>query len=174
MLGHPDERPLGHPGREASPRVGIRRAQEGREDVVGGELVDDRRHRLDAALDQLRAAHRPHEALELEAGDLGQGIGVASPGPLAVGGPEPSEDAVVDEAGQPSLGDPQVAIGEQRGELGRHDVGLDEPEQERPVALGQGAPGGDAGSSSDQRPTGRRQPSRTPRRARLRRACADR
>ena len=136
----------------------VARPQEGREDVMGRQPVDDRGHALRGVVVQLLAAGRPDHVLQRRPGRPGQGIGVATPRALAIGGPEAIEQAVLDEAGQAALGDPPVAEDEERGELCRDDVAVDEPDQEAPVALGQGRPGGDPRPRSNPRPSNSRQP----------------
>ncbi|MEO5965171.1 MAG: hypothetical protein ABIR11_06875 [Candidatus Limnocylindrales bacterium] len=142
--GHPDQRPLGHPGGETQAALGIACPEVRREHVVGGEAVDHRRHGLGGDVVQLRLAVGPDRSLEGDPGRPGQPIRVPPAGPLAVGRPEPGQEAVFDQARQASLGDAPVAVDEQRRELGRHDVAVHEPEQEAPVALGQRRPGRDS------------------------------
>ena len=122
-----DERPLRHPAGEADLALRIGRAEERHGQVVGGELMDDRRHGLDRAFGELRLAEWPDEALELRPGDLRQSVRTAAPRSLAVGDPEAGQEAVLDESCQAALGDPLMAVREEGRQLGRHDVALDEP-----------------------------------------------
>ena len=128
-----------------------------------------------APLVQLRLAEWPDQALELGAGDLRQGVGVAAPRPLAVGSPEAGQEAVLDQRLEPALGDPTMAVRQVRRQLSCDDVALDEPQQERPVTLGQRRSGGHARSRPNERGADRGA-HRPPRRRaeRLSRALADR
>jgi hypothetical protein len=51
-----------------------------------------------------------------------------------------------------------MAIGEEGRQLGCHDIAVDEPDQEAPVALGQRRPGGDPRPRPDADPAGDGQP----------------
>ena len=137
--------------------LGIARAQECREHVVGGETMDHRRHGLGGVVIQLRLAVGPDRAFQGNSRRPGQAVRVPPSRPLAVGRPEPSKQAVLDQARQASLGDAPVAEDEQGRELGRHDVAVHQPQQEAPVALGQCRPRRDPGRPSDAGASGRGQ-----------------
>ena len=62
----PDQRSLGHPGREAEAAIGVAGPQEGGEQVVGGQAVDHRRHGLGNAVGERGPAVGPDRALERE------------------------------------------------------------------------------------------------------------
>lgn len=142
--GQPDEWPLRHPRRQADASRRVTRPQKRRENVVGGEPMDDRRDALWGVLVQPFATGRPDHVLQRRPGCPGQGVPVATPRTLAVGRPEAGEQAIVDQACEAPLGDPPMAVREKRRELGRDDIAVDEPDQEAPVAFRQCRPGGDA------------------------------
>ena len=120
--------------------------------------MDDRRNALRGTVVQLLLAVGPDHPLQRRPGRPGQGVGVTTPRALAVGRPEARQQAVLDQAGQAALGDPPVAIDEERAELGRDDVAVDEPDQEAPVALRQRCPGGDPRPGPDADAAGGGQP----------------
>ena len=137
--------------------LGIARPEVRREHVVGGETVDHRRDGLGGVVVQLRLAVGPDRTLEGDPRRPGQPVRVPSAGTLAVGRPEPREEAVLDQARQASLGDASVAVHEQGRELGCHDVAVHQPQQEAPVTLGQRRPGRDPGRPPDAGASGRGQ-----------------
>lgn len=71
--------------------------QERREEVVRRELVDGGRRR--DLWGPIGPTLRPREALDVEPGRSGEDVGVAAPGTLGSGAPEPVQQAELDEAG---------------------------------------------------------------------------
>ena len=64
----------------------------------------------------------PLEPLEVRSGRPGERVRVAAAGALGARGPEAAEQAVLDQARQAALRDPQGPVYQERRELGRHDV----------------------------------------------------